>query len=1156
MVSALRRELVGPAPKGQPADFSTRIVFESSEASYGPWLQAHSGEEVLQRDPPTRRYGVGVLYPIRSSTPLNSDDPGEASSEDPDAGASEDEIAEVAGAVTKIADRKGGRGGDHDDLDLSNANDYRPSSMAVSFYLDVSSPGTLRVEVSGGRYRPTTVEVKRSDPQGGKEAAVTERTWWLREPVLASAEFEWEALRVEKRRVVRPAVASGLRRGPLTLGVSSFVRPPRGDHALVTVALTNTTTIRPPIRPDEGCLFQTRFVVTATTTDGRGAILPYPRRSTGDKETELELRSYDLLYRRAQTFGIGHGCSADWSAGWGTETASWVSAESLPTFETPSITPDLEHEGEPLRVSMAALAGLDPANDGIAQIKKVLDTYESWISEQEREAVPRDLQDVASDHLSRCRKMLSRMREGLAFVLRDARASKAFRLANHAVLLQQLRTRTTARKVTFDADGRFAFEEAFEPMDWRAQSNRGYWRAFQIAFLLATIKSISDGADVDRATVDLIFFPTGGGKTEAYLGQTAFAAFMRRLVDPTDTGVEVLMRYTLRLLTAQQFLRASSLICAMEHLRQEDEALGDTPFSIGIWLGGDTTPNSRQEAKATLTALNKGERSARNLFLLLRCPWCSAQMGPIEARKARGQARHGSTAPRVAGYHQSGATVVFRCPDQTCSFRTGLPIFVIDEDIYEHKPTLVIGTVDKFAQLSWRPEPRALFGLGEDGARVTSPPGLIIQDELHLISGPLGSMVGLFEAVIEDLATDRRAEPPVRPKLIASTATIRRFEAQVRALYARDRVALFPPHGINASDSFFGKYALRPDGTRLPGRLYVGIHAPGLGSVQTAQVRTFAALLQAAGEMPRSEADPWYTLLAFFNSLRELGTSLTLLQSDIPDYLRVLRNRYGIPEDSVRRLQRVIELTSRLRDDEVPQAIEDLQTPATLSGAVDVCLSSSIIEVGVDIDRLSLITLLGQPKSTSQYIQVTGRIGRQWRERPGLAVVVYSASKPRDRSHFERFRSYHDRLYAQIEPTSVTPFAPPVLERSLHAAIVAFVRQRGDATLKPWPQPLRLIDIAADILVKRVKVVDPLETSNVERIIERRIEEWQDWERTEWSASTWTDDEQTPLLRRAGEWAPRRAERVSWPTQTSMRNVDAECRAEVTPLYAIGVDDS
>lgn len=609
------------------------------------------------------------------------------------------------------------------------------------------------------------------------------------------------------------------------------------------------------------------------------------------------------------------------------------------------------------------------------------------------------------------------------------------------------------------------------------------------------------------------------------------------------------MRYTLRLLTAQQFQRASALICAMEFIRDREPELGDSRFTIGIWLGGGITPNSRQDARAALRRLNEGD--SENEFLVVRCPWCSGQIGPLQ--HPRGTS---SSAPKVAGYERREQTVAILCNEEKCFFYDGLPVYVIDEDIYEERPSLIIGTVDKFAALAWRPEARSLFGIGEDGERETSPPGLIVQDELHLISGPLGSMVGLYEGMIEEFCTDRRGGQEVLPKIVSSTATIRRYEDQVRALYAREDVALFPPRGLEAGNSFFARYARRDDGTLFPGRIYLGVHGPGLGSLQTAQVRTFASLLQAPVPYDSDGRDPWWTLLVFFNSLRELGTSLSLLQSDIPDYLKVIRNRFGLAWKEVRKLREVFELTGRLRNDEVPAAIASLEVTTTSGSApIDACLASNIIEVGIDIDRLSLMAVVGQPKTTSQYIQVTGRVGRRWNERPGLVVTIYSASKPRDRSHFEKFRTYHERLYAQVEPTSVTPFSPPVLDRALHAALVSFVRQTGSPgpAGSPFPFPGQLVDAASEILLKRVKAVDPPELERLKETLKQRLAEWERWEPIEWSAIR--KDGNTPLLRRAGEYISPADSHLSWQTPTSLRNVDAECQAEITRLYALDTKD-
>ncbi len=292
--------------------------------------------------------------------------------------------------------------------------------------------------------------------------------------------------------------------------------------------------------------------------------------------------------------------------------------------------------------------------------------------------------------------------------------------------------------------------------------------------------------------------------------------------------------------------------------------------------------------------------------------------------------------------------------------------------------------------------------------------------------------------------------------------------------------------------------------------------------------------------------------MIFFNSLRELGTSLSLLQSDIPDYMKVIRNRRGSSWDDVRRLNRELELTGRLQNDDVPLVMEALEAPyGDDREPVDVCLASNIIEVGIDIDRLSVMSVVGQPKSTSQYIQVTGRVGRRWADRPGLIATIYSPTKPRDRSHYEKFRSYHERLYAQVEPTSVTPFAPPVLARALHAVLVSWARQRldGDSAGSPYPVPTDALNEAAEILQRRVGTVDPEERASLDRFLAQRTGEWQRWLPGEWRRPGTSSE--PGLIYPAGDYADPEERVRSWPTPTSLRNVDAECRGVITGIYAL-----
>ncbi|HQO39007.1 MAG TPA: helicase-related protein [Spirochaetota bacterium] len=1165
MVLALRREMMGPAPFGRPVDCSgDKIICENIENLYNPNVQAKPYNEILKGESPHRRYGVGVLYPAGK---LNVED------EDPDEPGTMEETPSEEGIakeclknLEKIIDTIGSGGPEKEteDFDISLANLARPCSMGISFLAELKDDCSITITAKGGRYRRREAV----HTQSGKTAL-----WWLRSNVKITASFKSESI-LKKNGIIQPDVMPvAVNCDGLNIRIELFSRPAPSDGEgsshlrLLTACIVNRTCMKPGDSLDENCLFQSRFVVKAVDHHGADVIHPYPEpelRSANEEEQSLR-----LLYRKSLTFATGHGCAADWDSQEGAIRASAVKAVPFPVFETASITPQIFREdGSELLVSMTPLAGLDEKDNGMSSLEEVVERYGLWIVKKEKEAqgLPAEYTNAARQHLEQCRRCHERMLDGLSYLKTDKEAAKAFQLANHAILLQQIRSFRESRTPEWNEEQkRILFKNKFiSPDPCNPEYGRGTWRPFQIAFILMTVRSCSEDSSPDpfikkydnRNTVELIWFPTGGGKTEAYLGLTAFALFMRRMKNKEDTGTHVLMRYTLRLLTAQQFQRAAGLICAMEALRRDNEdLLGPHEYSIGIWLGGDTTPNTRQDAIQQYRKLIQGWTDAEYNFVLLRCPWCGAQIGSFGIRQNTGRGRGGrgrnQQNTQLLGLDQRNNTIALHCADPDCSFSKKLPVYVIDEDIYEKPPSLVIGTVDKFAMLAWRPEASALFGIGPDGKRMTSPPGLIIQDELHLITGPLGSMAGLYETVIEELCIDRRNPArPVRPKIISSTATTRRYKEQIKGLYARKDAALFPPPGLDAGDSFFGTYARKSDGTLQRGRLYTGINAPGLGSVLTTNVRVYSSLLQACEQFDDAGKDPWMTLLAFFNSLRELGTSLTLFQADVPERINQIAKKFSAP--TRRFLNNVKELTGRISSSEIPGALQELEkVPGKDPYPVDVCLASNIIEVGIDVDRLSLICVAGQPKTTAQYIQVTGRIGRKWRERPGLVVTIYSPGKPRDRSHFEKFRSYHERLYAQVEPSSVTPFTSPALKRALHAVMVAYVRQAGgiQEKEKPGPYPAALIEKIIELMKFRISIVDPQENINLINAINERIAEWQAWNSTEWSSGPAA--EMPSLLRYAGMYYPDMWERVSWPTPTSMRSVDAECMPEITQLYLI-----
>lgn len=1138
MEAAVRRELFGPPadelPRGRPLDCSSGSVhFDTSEDSWGLWHEADTGQEILTESDPLRRYGIGILF--AGSAARGTELLGESGHQEGDElagiiGLSDSGEAlseptveiEVKGVVANRGEADG------DDFDLSDANSFKPSAMAISFQCDVVVTGTLAVTVVGAYYDRISVNFP-----GLRKP----RTWWVRRPFELTGTVPGSVLFDETNRLktIPLSPIDGVRVAPR---LQVFSRPVPGQPSdsqlrLVTLAVRNSA----PGSGPSAALFQMGF----RAVPGNGiTITPYPDVEQHDPDKEEQ--SIALLYRNCRTYAIGHGCAANWSVTLET-TASAVWVDPLPAYQVLSLTPNVyvtakDGSRQAVTVSMDELAKGTAV--GRAQVDTVLRLYEEWIIAREAEisSLLPQFQCAAKRHMRLCREALERMKMGWKLATTDPVAVRAFQLANQAMLYQQIRASFDRREVERMKDGRL-----YIPSPHPAPiplPGKGNWRPFQIAFVLASLPELIDPSLQSRDRVDLIFFPTGGGKTEAYLGASSLSLLARRLRDREDAGTDTLMRYTLRLLTAQQFLRAAALVCVLEDIRSKNEdELGASPFGIGIWLGGTSTPNTWDQALENLRLL-KRDHFAQNKFLLLRCPWCGTAMGPKPKVKG-GQ--------DVIGYEQVGKRVEFRCLDSECRFggRRKLPIHVVDQDIYDSRPSIVIGTVDKFAMLAWRPDARPIFGLDGDGTRKVSPPGLIIQDELHLISGPLGSMVGLYEPVIDDLCTDKRGIDPVPPKIIASTATIRRYEDQIRGLFGREHVALFPPQGLEEGHSFFAEPATLDDGRPEPGRLYLGVMSASLGSTQTVQVRVAAATLQGAVSVPEEDRDGYWTNLNFLNSLRELGNTVSLIQSDIPDYLTGLRRREGLT--SPRWPRTPMELTSRRRSDDIPKAIEQLQLNYGSPGCVDICLASNIIEVGIDIDRLGLMTIVGQPKTTAQYIQVSGRVGRRPDRSPGLVITIYGAAKPRDRSHYERFRTYHQRLYAQVEPTSVTPFAMPVLRRAMHAAAVSHIRQVAGLGLPPYPFPRDEYDEAIELLRTRAAIADADELPALERMQRKRADEWQRWDRTDWSANVIGGDPKQGLMRYAGTLPDLSAKANIWDVPTSMRNVDAECRLEISLAY-------
>jgi hypothetical protein len=1023
-----------------------------------------------------------------------------------------------------VADLLGPKGGDEEEVDESRVSDRYVLGMLAPKRQGQAQEAAQDEELAAagagraddGQTEPSTPPADTMFPsslgltftvaEGVKELSV--EASWGRYEKTDSEELEnedGEPKKVWKRWPMGGRFTVSLTTGPITpllpdpdapeVEVQGLVRK-RERHWVVTLFLVNGQT-EPETLKDSSWIFQTALRVEGDPKRTVFVKRPYIHETGGwDPEILRETRELEMSYRKRIEYASGHGVAVHAELDpQDRERVRWVETRVVPRHEieqqTPPTAEDPGFEGlAGLELDMAVLGEMERGQFEQA-LAPLTDTYSTWIA-NEREKIERPKEglssyaDVAAQALDRCERARSRIREGIARIAGDERLAEAFRFANRAMAQQRVHS--------IYAEQRRRGEEA-DLAAIEAEPRNHSWRPFQLAFVLLNLQSTAQLDHPDRsheseAVADLLWFPTGGGKTEAYLGLAAFVLALRRLEGEVEGrsgehGVAVIMRYTLRLLTLQQFQRAAALICACEVIRREDEAKwGKNPFRIGLWVGAKATPNNIDDAANWLSQ----QRNAHGYHdgdggsspaQLPHCPWCGSRIDPGKDIEAEPPNKGRGRVLTYCGDRQSRCTFT-----RGRSAGEGLPVVVVDEELYRLLPSLIIATADKFAQMPWNGMTQMLFGQVDGDcprhgfrspdvddamrhpkkgsfpavrsvpAGPLRPPDLIIQDELHLISGPLGSMAGLYETAVDELCSWEVGGKRVRPKVIASTATIRNAAAQVNGLFMR-RVEVFPPAGTSVDDNFFS--VQRTPSEDDPGRLYLGICAPGK-RLKAVLIRVYMAYLGAGQSLYDRygvAADPWMTLLGYFNSIRELAGMRRLVEDDVRQRMRKIGEFRGLGN---RRLGPPEELTSRKSSSDIPEILDRLEVVFDpVDEAVrrqerkegkrlskpwpyDAVLATNMVSVGVDVKRLGLMVVAGQPKTTAEYIQATSRVGRH---HPGVVCTVYNWARPRDLSHYERFEHYHATFYERVESLSVTPFAPRAIDRGLTALLVALVRLRG-----------------------------------------------------------------------------------------------------------------
>jgi hypothetical protein len=1026
-----------------PAEVRSGLVDALGLDLIGPDRDSQLAGEVLPQAP-SRWYLTGFLVPIDAAEDQKSDEAADESVDEIGKGAGIDDDAAPEPAAARRA--------------------FFPSSVGLSLLVPKDAK-ELRVTVRWGDYLPPVQPAVQPQPLLFPPQTSKEHQSKLFEP---GDPRGWKRIdRIEELILKlppsqKPTESDVPNSDGLKLALS--VRPirdiaafdgmvPRGTRS-VSLFLVNR---RHPGKGDEVRDIAFAFQV-ALEVRCEQPFVPRPN-LRGLQSNDWDERVADLQYRDVCEYAVGHGISTRAVLDDKCECRE-VHTRWIPSAEVERVAP-ASIDG--VELAMEKLAALPDAAAARAGLSALVTHYRAWIAKQKANipAKPKPRRDTAAELLNRAKVAADRIEKGIS-LLQEEQVLDAFRTANKVMAI-------AARR-------RFGTIQGKDPASVAPPT----WRPFQLAFLLMNLRGIVEPTDEDREVVDLLFFPTGGGKTEAYLGLAAFTLVLRRLRNPgiASAGVSVLMRYTLRLLTLDQLSRASTLICALEMERQQHaDKLGDWPFEIGLWVGRAATPNEmgrkgdgKDNTARMRTIHYKAGKTSAPPIPLEECPWCGTKF-PKNSFNLLPNEDY-PTELRITCMNRGDPSKGI----SPCEFTRNrpLPILAVDEPIYRRLPCFLIATVDKFAAMPWTGPVGGFFGrmdrhdrsgfygpcepnVGLPLPAPLPPPDLVIQDELHLISGPMGTMVGLYESALDELCSRRVGEKVIRPKIVASTATVRRAQRQIRALFCRREVDIFPPPGPDRRDSFFA-HTHSPQESNA--RLYLGVAAQGR-SLKVILLRVYLALLGAAqkwyaangGKKNKDNpADSYMTLLGYFNSLRELGGSRRIIEDEVSTQItnRSKRKREG-ETDSLYADRTIsyepVELTSRVSTDKVAEAKRKLATPFYDDDRVDVAIATNMISVGLDITRLGLMVVLGQPKASAEYIQATSRVGRD-PDRPGLVITILNIHRPRDRSHYERFACYHESFYRNVEATSVTPFSPRALDRGLAGTLVALARQ-GDAMMTP-----------------------------------------------------------------------------------------------------------
>lgn len=768
----------------------------------------------------------------------------------------------------------------------------------------------------------------------------------------------------------------------------------------ICILLVNTTPIDPSMTPDDARIYETSLNIEGLDTT------PFL----------LEALPDSFRYDRRQ-FALGINCGVSLGAGGIIRSEDVVISNKYRPLFWPSKYPEPNFSFERL-----ASNPLPPLTELVSVLKQWGE--EHWSSKALTERATRDLWsdsmlEEASSSALLFETEVERLDQGIKLLQANSNLLKAFQLMNRAFV-------TSSR-------GRYAA-----------------WRPFQLAFILSSLNSIVNEAE-ERETVDIVWFATGGGKTETYLGLLVTAAFFDRLRGKT-AGITAWSRFPLRMLSLQQTQRFANALAAAEIIRRQ-EGIEGAPFSLGFFVGDSSTPNAiKPDGEGTPWDPDDPDMPAK-VKVLDYCPFCDNRTLSMRLDRVKWRLDHCCMAPE--------------CPWG----QEPLPLFVVDEEVFRFLPTVVVGTLDKAAIIGFQAAMRGFVGAplgmcdqeghgftyairtsksahgclvsGCKGRRLPLPiesnlfaPSFRLQDELHLLKDSLGAVDAHYEALLDSLQTELGAP---RPKILASSATLTGYEKQADVLYRR-HARVFPQPGPSSSEGFWTS-----NSSQLM-RSYVAVAPRGV-TIEYAVDRTLTemqyAIRRLVNKPEEACADIGVPIEAAGFLISAYGTNV-VYGNNLKDLDAVIRS--AETQIQVTGPVRTQSLTGRTSFDEVRNVLNELEAPPeAFEERIHIMAASAMMSHGVDVDRLNLMVMLGIPLTTAEFIQASARVGRRY---PSLIVVMHKIGRERDASIFRSFDKFVQQGDRFVEAIPITRRSRRVLERTIAGMEFARILMVHEAKLE------------------------------------------------------------------------------------------------------------